>query len=54
MSKEEMYEKELRRRIELLEKGELMTNAPMQKKDYIWVLVFCGICLAGIIVGAFV
>ena len=45
MSKKEMYEEELERRIRLLENGASMPNAFMQKKDYIW---------AGIIAGAFI
>lgn len=54
MSKKEMYEEELEWRIRLLENGASMPNAFMQKKDYIWVAVLCGVCLAGIIAGAFI
>lgn len=49
---EEEFQKEIERRIALVEKGETGFKQ-MQKKDYIQVIVFVGICLLGIIAGAF-
>lgn len=49
---EKEFQEELEKRITLMESGKPGIR-PMKKKDYIQVAVFAGICLLGIIVGAF-
>ena len=46
------YQKELEERIEMLESKEELA-VRMKKKDYIWAGVFTLICLALVVLGAF-
>lgn len=49
---EREFQEEINKRIDLINSNHESIRR-MQKKDYLQVIIFCGICLVGLLIGAF-